>query len=106
MVMHHVADCVPTYVVRNDNNNNESMFHHMRLLLWIAADADGDDGMRSNPTIAALDADGLAEEDMTVECVVSQDVSYGLRLAVFKTMIGPPCHKTGCKARAPQSGVV
>ena len=50
----------------------------------------GDDGMRSNPTIAALDTNWLAEEDMTVECVVSQDVSYGLSLAMFKTMIGPP----------------
>ena len=106
MVVHHMADGVPTYVVRNDNNSNESMFHHMRLLLWIAADADGDDSMRSNPAIAALDADGLAEEGMMVECVVSQNMSYGLSLAMFKTMIGPPHHKTGCKARAPQLGVV
>ena len=57
-VVHCVADGVPTYVVRNDNNSNESVFHHTRLLLWIAADADGDDSVRSNPTIAALDADG------------------------------------------------
>ena len=101
MVVHCLADGVSTYVVRNDNNGNESVFHHTRLLLWIAADADGDDGMRNNPTIAALDADGSAEGDMTVECVVSQDVSYGLSLAMFRTMIGSPHHKTGCKARAP-----
>ena len=100
MVVCRVADGVPTYVVRNDNNSNKSIFHCMRLLLWIAADTDGDDGMRSNPTIAALDANGLEEGDMTVECVVSQDVSYGLSLAVFRTMIGSPYHKTGCKARA------
>ena len=25
---------------------------------------------------------------------------------MFKTMIGPPHHKTGCKAGAPQSGVM
>ena len=106
MVVHHVTDGVPTYVVRNDNNGNESMFHHMRLLLWIASDADGDDGMRSNPAIAVLDTDGPVEEGTTVECVVSQDMSYGLSLAVFKTMVGPPHHKTGCKASAPQSGVV
>ena len=61
--------------------------------------------MRSNPAIAALDADGLAE-NTTVECVVSQDMSCGLSLAMFKTMIGPACHKTGCKASAPQSGVL
>ena len=106
MVVHHVADGVPTYVVRIDNNGNESVFYCMRLLLWIAADADGDDGVRSNPAIAALDTNGLAEENMMVECVVSQDVSYGLSLAMFKTMIRPPCHKTGCKAGAPQSGVL
>ena len=99
MVVHCVADGVPTYVVRNDNNGNESVFHHTRLLLWIAAN--GDDGMRSNPAIAALDADGSAEGDTMVECVVSQDVSYGLSLAVFRTMIGSPHHKTGCKAEAP-----
>ena len=91
-VVCHMADGVPTYVVRNDNNRNESIFHCMRLLLWIAADADGDDSMRSNPTIAALGADGPVEGDMMVECVVSQDVSYGLSLAVFKTMIGPSHH--------------
>ena len=101
-----MADGVPTYVVRSDNNDNKSVFHHTRLLLWIAADADRDDGMRSNPTIAALDTNGSAVGDMMVECVVSQDVSYGLSLAVFRTMIGPHHHKTGCKARAPQSGVV
>ena len=83
-----MADGVPTYVVRNDNNGNESVFHHTRLLLWISADADGDDSMRSNPAIAALDADGSAEGDTMVECVVSQDVSYGLSLAMFRTMIG------------------
>ena len=105
-VVHHVADGVPTYVVRNDNNGSESVFHCMRLLLWIAADTDGDDGVRSNPTITALDANGPVEGDTMVECEVSQDVSYGLSLAMFRTMIGPPRHKTGCKAGAPQSGVV
>ena len=71
IVVCHMADGVPTYVVRNDNDGNESVFHCMRLLLWIAADADGDDGMRSNPAIAALDADGPTEGDTMIECVVS-----------------------------------
>ena len=97
MVVHHMVDGVPTYVVRNDNNSNESMFHHIRLLLWIAADADGDDSMRSNAAIVALDADGLAGEDMMVECVVSQDLSYDLSLAVFKTMIDPPITRQAVK---------
>ena len=96
MVMHCVADGVPTYVVRNDNNGNESVFHCMRLLLWIAADADGDDGMRSNPAIM-LDADGPVKGDMMIECVVSQDLSYGLNLAVFKTMVSPPITRQAVK---------
>ena len=97
MVVRCVADGVPIYVVRNDNNGNKSVFHHTRLLLWIAADADGDDGIRSNPAITALDADGSAEGDTTVECVVSQDVSYGLSLAVFRTMIGHPATRQAVK---------
>ena len=102
MVVCHMVDGVPTYVVRNDNNGNESIFHCTRLLLWIGqADADGGDGVRSNPAITTLDADGSVKGDTMVECVVSQDVSYGLSLAMFRTMIGPPCHKTGCKAGAP-----
>ena len=101
-----MADCVPTYVVRNDNNGNESIFHHTRLLLWIAADAEGDEGMRSNPAIAALNASGPVEGDTMGQCVVSQDMTYGLSLAVFRTMIGPPYHKTGCEAGAPEPGVV
>ena len=92
-----MVDGVPTIVVRNDNNGNESIFHHMRLLLWIAADADGDDGVRSNPTIPALDANGSAEGDTMVECVVSQDVSYGLSLAMFRTMIGLPTTRQAVK---------
>ena len=92
-----MVDGVPTYVVRNDNNGNESVFHHTRLLLWIAADADGDDGMRSSPTIAALDVNGPTEGDMTVECVVSQDMSYGLSLAMLRTMIGPPATRQDIK---------
>ena len=62
--------------------------------------------MRSNPTIAALNANGPVEGDTTGQCVVSQDMTYGLSFAVFRTMIGPPYHKTGCEAGAPQSGVV
>ena len=97
MVVHCVADGVPTYVVRNDNNGNKSVFHHTILLLWIAAHADGDDGIRRNSAITALDANGSAEGDTTVECVVSQDVSYGQSLAMLRTMIGPPTTRQAVK---------
>ena len=46
-VVRHVADGVPTYVVRNDSNGKEDVFHRGRLLLWITVDTDKDDGMRS-----------------------------------------------------------
>ena len=54
-----------------------------------AADADGYDSMRSNPTIAALNADGLVERDTMGPSVVSQELSYGLSLAAFRTMVSP-----------------
>ena len=75
MVVHRMVDGVPPYVVRNDNNGNKSVFHCTRLLLWIAADADGYDSVRSNPAIAALDTDGPVEEDTMIVCVVSQDMT-------------------------------
>ena len=50
-------------MVRNDNNGKEDVFHRERLLLWIAADADKDDGVRSNSAITVQVTDGLVEGD-------------------------------------------
>ena len=69
-VVRRVADGVPTYVVRNDSNGNEGVFHRERLLLWIAADADGNDGVRSNLAITVQVADGLVEGNMNDEKAV------------------------------------
>ena len=54
-----MADGVPTYVVHNDSNGKEDVFHRGCLLLWIAADADKDDGVRSNSAITVQVANGL-----------------------------------------------
>ena len=97
---------MPTYVVRNDNNGNEGVFHQERLLLWIAADADEDDSMRSNSAIAVQVTDGLVEGDMNGERAVSQEGDFGLSLAMFRTTLGSPHHKTGRMAGVPLSGVV
>ena len=90
MVVHHVADGVPTYVVWNDSNGNKGVFNRERLLLWIAADTDGNDGMRSNPAIAVQVADGLVEGDMSDGKAVPLEGDYGLSLAMFRTILGPP----------------
>ena len=86
---------MPTYVVCNDSNGKEDVFHRGRLLLWIAADADKDDGMRSNSAITVQVTDGLVDGDTTDEKAVSLDGGYGLSLAMFRTMIGPPHCMTG-----------
>ena len=89
-VVRRVADGMPTYVVRNDSNGNEDVYHRERLLLWIAADADKDDGVKVNSAITVQVANGLVEGDTTDLGAVSLDGDYGLSLAMFRTMIGPP----------------
>ena len=81
---------MPTYVVRNDSNGNEGVFQRECLLLWIAADADKNNGMRSNPAITVQVADGLVEGDTIDEKAVLLEADYGLSLAMFRTMLGPP----------------
>ena len=91
-VVRRVADGVPTYVVRNDSNGNEAVYHRARLLLWIAADADGNDGVRSNPAISVQVAEGSEEGYNRKTSVVLPELSYGLSLAAFRTWIGTPFH--------------
>ena len=105
-VVRHVADGVPTYVVCNDSNGKEDVFHRERLLLWIAADADKDDGVRSNSAITVQVTDGLVDRDTMDVKAVSLDGDYGLSLAMFRTMIGPPHRMTGRKADASLLGVM
>ena len=81
---------MPTYVVCNDSNGNEGVFHQERLLLWIAADAERNDGVRSNSAITVQVADGLVEGDMSDEKVVPLEADYGLSLAMFRMVLGPP----------------
>ena len=35
-VVKRVADGIPTYVVKNDKTGKKQVFHHARLLLWLA----------------------------------------------------------------------
>ena len=52
-VVRRVADGVPTYVVKNDRTNGESVLHRVRLLLWIADQMDQDDGVSVHLAISA-----------------------------------------------------
>ena len=101
-----MAEGVPTYVVRNDSNGNEGVFHRERLLLWITADADKNDGVRSNPAITVQVADRVVEGDTIDEKAVSIEADYSLSLAMFRMMLGSPHRKTGQMAEVPLSGVV
>ena len=58
--------------------------------MWIAADTDKDDSMRSNPAITVQVTDGTVEGDTVIKEGVPLDASYGLSLAMFRTMLGPP----------------
>ena len=102
-VVRRVAEGIPTYVVRSDSGV-EQVCHRECLLLWIAADADTNDGVRSNSAITAHVADGLVDGDNHESKVVPQDLDYGLSLAMFRTVIGPHHHKTYRFVEAPLSG--
>ena len=62
MVVRHVADGVPTYVVRNNCSGGEIVLHRACLLLWIADCTNQDDSISVNLAIAAPMIIGLAEE--------------------------------------------
>ena len=100
-----MVEGIPTYVVRSDSGVKQ-VCHRERLLLWIAADADTNDGVRSNSAITAHVANGLVDGDNHEDKVVPQDLDYGLSLAMFRTVIGPHHHETYRFAEAPLSGVV
>ena len=105
-VVHRVADGVPTYVVRNDHNDEEKVLHRSRLLLWIADQTDQDDGVSVNLAIAAPAVVGPVNEGQMKNVAVSQDLSYGPSLAMFRTMISPPHPLTGPQAQAVPTGVL
>ena len=65
-VVRHVADGMPTYVVRNDRSGGKIMLHRVRLLLWIANCINWDDGVSVNLAIAAPMIVGSAEEGQIV----------------------------------------
>ena len=102
-VVRQVAEGILTYVVQSDSGV-EQVCHRERLLLWIEADADMNDGVRSNSAITAHVADGPVDGDNHEDKVVPQDLDYGLSLAMFRTVIGPHHHKTYRFAEAPLSG--
>ena len=93
----------PLYVVQNNNNGKEEVFHQVHLLLWIAVDADMDDSVRSNPAIAVQVANGSVDGDTSDTKGVPLNASYGLSLVMFRTVLGSPYYKTGRKAEAPLS---
>ena len=107
-VVHHLADGVPTYVVRNDSSGSEIVLHRARLLLWIVDCTNWDDGISVNLAIAASMIIGLAEEGQIVNGDEGEShvMSYSLSLAMFKTSLSPPCQMTGVETQVIPAGVL
>ena len=106
-VVRHVADGVPTYVVRNDCSGGEQVLHRVCLLLWIADCTNRDDSISVILAIAVPMIIGLAEEGTNVngDKGKSQVLSYSLSLAMFKTLLCPPSQMTGREAQVIPVGV-
>ena len=96
-VVRHVADGVPTYVVRNNHSGGKLVLHRARLLLWIADCTNRDDSVSVNLAIAVPMIIVLAKEGQNVngDKGKSQVLSYGLSLAMFKTSLCPPSQNDG-----------
>ena len=105
-VICRVADGIPTYVVRNDKTKTEYVLHRAHLLLCMADHTDQEDGVSLNLAISAPAVVGTVKEGTKKNAGVSQDLSYGLSLAMFSAMICPPHHLTGPQAPAIQLGVL
>ena len=83
------------------------MLHRACLLLWIADCTNRDDGVSVNLAIAALMIIGSAEEGKIAkgDKGKSQELSYGLSLAMFKRSLCPPSQMTGMEAQVIPAGV-
>ncbi|MCG8621084.1 MAG: hypothetical protein MJE68_03645, partial [Proteobacteria bacterium] len=87
---------VLTYVVRNDRNEgDEKTLHWAHLLLWIVSPEDRNDNVHvhvaiATPALAGTVGEGTGERDE-----IPHELSYGLYLATFRTMIDLPHHKAG-----------
>ena len=101
-----MADGISTYVVRKDKTKTEYVLHQVCLLLWMADHTDQEDGISLNLAISAPTVVRTVKEGTKKNAGVSQDLSYGLSLAMFSTMLCPPHHLTGPQAPAIQSGVL
>ena len=102
-----MADGVPTYVVRNDRNeNDEKTLHRAHLLLWIASPEDWNDNVHAHVAIATPALAGTVGEGTAKGDEIPHELSYGLYLAAFRTMIDLPHHKAGHQASAVRSEVL
>ena len=59
-VVKHVADRIPTYVVKNDKTGKKQVLHHARLLLWLA-EYDGEP-IRVNRIMISVNVPGTGLE--------------------------------------------
>ena len=106
MVVHHVADSMPTYVVRNDRSGGEIVLNQVPLLLWITDCTNQDDGVSVNLAIAVPMIVGSVEEGQIVNGDESHVMSYGLSLTMFKMSLSPLSQMMGIEAQVIPAGVL
>ena len=84
----HVADGIPTYVVKNDKTSKKQVLRHARLLLWLA-EYDGKP-IRVNCIMISVSLPGMGLETQLHgsdrQNAVPRRLIYGLNWPMLKSM--------------------
>ena len=103
MVVTHMADGIPAYVVKNDCMGKKKVLHWARLLLWLS---DYGEPVRCNLINISDGPPGPAPDQCPLrgsedgDSVPGCSLQYGLDLTVYLAVIDDPEHmssKLGCK---------
>ena len=105
MVVTHVADGIPAYVVKNNRTGKKKVVHRARLLLWLA---DYGEPVRCNLIDISIVPPGTAMDQYPQGCegdnlVPGCHLQYGLDLTVYLAIIDDPermLSKLGCEVYA------
>ena len=106
MVVSHMADGIPAYVVKIDCTGKKKVLHWARLLLWLA---DYGEPVRCNLIHISDGPSGSAPDQCPLRGSVNGDsvpgcsLQYGLDLTTYLAVIDDPecmSSKLGCEVRA------
>ena len=106
MVVTHVADGIPAYVVKNNHTGKKKVVHQARLLLWLA---DYSEPVRCNLVDISVMPPGTVTDQYPLggcdgdNLVLGCSLLYGLDLTVYLTIIDDlewMSSRLGCEVRA------